>query len=316
MNLPTILPYAAPLIIGGVIGYITNKVAIKMLFRPLKPHYIFGFKLPFTPGMIPKERARIAKEFGKSISINLMNKETIEKTLLSEEMIGRIENSIQEFFDKQKANGESLRTLLCHYVKDEQIESLSKTAREALTTQIHKKLTESQLGDKIAKMAVEHVASKIKGSQIGGVFNMFGNVIDIIIDALTNSVQDILKKHINEIINENGDDIVNEMLGNETDKILNTPVKELLNGKEETITEVSNGIINAYKIIVNEQLPKMLGAINIERMIEEKINEMDLQEVEKMILDVAAKELRYIEWFGALLGFLMGGINVLITLLC
>lgn len=145
---------------------------------------------------------------------------------------------------------------------------------------------------------------------------MFGNVIDTIINALTNSVQDILKKHINEIINENGDDIVNEMLGNETDKILNTPVKELLNGKEETITEVSNGIINAYKIIVNEQLPKMLGAINIERMIEEKINEMDLQEVEKMILDVAAKELRYIEWFGALLGFLMGGINVLITLLC
>lgn len=41
--------YAGPIVVGGVIGYGTNLVAIKMLFRPRDPHFLFGHKLPFTP---------------------------------------------------------------------------------------------------------------------------------------------------------------------------------------------------------------------------------------------------------------------------
>ena len=43
---------AAP-VIGGIIGLITNGLAIKMLFRPYKEIYIGKFRLPFTPGLIP-----------------------------------------------------------------------------------------------------------------------------------------------------------------------------------------------------------------------------------------------------------------------
>ena len=70
---------------GAVIGYFTNWLAIKMMFRPHQPKYIFGLKIPFTPGPIPKERGRIAEAVGSSISENLMNKEVLEKNLLSED---------------------------------------------------------------------------------------------------------------------------------------------------------------------------------------------------------------------------------------
>ena len=40
----------APPIAGGVIGYFTNDVAIKMLFRPYRPIYLGKRRLPFTPG--------------------------------------------------------------------------------------------------------------------------------------------------------------------------------------------------------------------------------------------------------------------------
>ena len=43
----------APLL-GGVIGYITNDIAIRMLFRPHKAKYVMGVHIPFTPGIIPK----------------------------------------------------------------------------------------------------------------------------------------------------------------------------------------------------------------------------------------------------------------------
>ena len=52
-------------VIGGVIGYFTNYIAVKMLFRPLKPVKIGGRTLPFTPGIIPKGKPRLAKALGK-----------------------------------------------------------------------------------------------------------------------------------------------------------------------------------------------------------------------------------------------------------
>ena len=42
-----------PPLIGGVIGYITNDLAIKMLFRPYKAVYIGAWRVPFTPGIVP-----------------------------------------------------------------------------------------------------------------------------------------------------------------------------------------------------------------------------------------------------------------------
>ena len=76
---------AAP-VIGGIIGLITNGLAIKMLFRPHKEIYIGKFRLPFTPGLIPKEKNRIAAAIGKSIGNELLNSETLGKALCSDEM--------------------------------------------------------------------------------------------------------------------------------------------------------------------------------------------------------------------------------------
>ena len=84
------LTYIARPLIGAVIGYITNDIAIRMLFRPRRAKYIFGFRLPFTPGLIPKEKARIAASIGEAVSKNLMNREVLEKTLLSDDITGKL----------------------------------------------------------------------------------------------------------------------------------------------------------------------------------------------------------------------------------
>lgn len=48
------------------------------------------------------------------------------------------------------------------------------------------------------------------------------------------------------------------------------------------------------------------ASFSIGQMVEEKINKLDLREVEAIILSVASRELRYIEYLGGLLGFLIG----------
>ncbi len=39
-----------------------------MLFRPLYPTHIFGCKVPFTPGMIPKNKTRLAECIANMVS--------------------------------------------------------------------------------------------------------------------------------------------------------------------------------------------------------------------------------------------------------
>ena len=46
-------------LIGAVIGYVTNWIAVKMMFRPLHEKKIGKFTIPFTPGIIPRNKDRI-----------------------------------------------------------------------------------------------------------------------------------------------------------------------------------------------------------------------------------------------------------------
>ena len=52
-----VLSWLAPPLLGAIIGYVTNTIAIRMLFRPLRPWYIWKWRLPLTPGIIPSKRA-------------------------------------------------------------------------------------------------------------------------------------------------------------------------------------------------------------------------------------------------------------------
>lgn len=80
-------------LVGAVIGYITNWIAIKMLFRPLTAKYILGIRVPLTPGVIPKEKARLAQSVGEAVSGHLLTGEYISGQLLSP----RAEKQIRAF---------------------------------------------------------------------------------------------------------------------------------------------------------------------------------------------------------------------------
>lgn len=70
-------------IVGGLIGWMTNVIAIKLLFRPLRP-----VKLPFgmeIVGLIPKRRFDIAKNIGETVHNDLVTMDDIGQRLLTDE---------------------------------------------------------------------------------------------------------------------------------------------------------------------------------------------------------------------------------------
>ncbi len=316
--------FIAPLL-GGLIGYITNDIAIRMLFRPHKAKYLFGIHIPFTPGIIPKEKGRIAEAIGGVISENLMNNEVLEKYLLSDEMIGKVRSAVEEFISTQQQNQESVARFLGHYLSNDEIDTIAQNINQSITKQTYEKLADSSVGDKVAHIAIDHVAQKLTidgaqellsgiGGALGGLKGMAaglfgGNIVAKFLGMLREPAEHFLAKNINTMLRDNGEEIVSNMIGGEVDNFLNKPVCKLLEGHEEQLAQTVDTIESIYRSIITEHLPKILESIDISKIVRERINEMDVNETEKLIFQVMDKELKAIVWLGALLGLLMGCIN-------
>ena len=85
-----------PILVGALIGYCTNYIAIKMLFRPRKPVFVFGKKLPFTPGVIPKNQPRIASAVGKAVGQNLFTNDDIVAAITGSDLKEHLFEKIKE----------------------------------------------------------------------------------------------------------------------------------------------------------------------------------------------------------------------------
>ncbi|WP_138204350.1 DUF445 family protein [Haloimpatiens lingqiaonensis] len=107
---------------GAIIGYITNWLAIKMLFRPYEEKRFLGFKIPFTPGLIPKEKGRIAKSVGEAIGNHLLTKETMVKSLCSEKINKKLEQWVFNKIDSLKESENSLGNLVEEFSEGKQHE--------------------------------------------------------------------------------------------------------------------------------------------------------------------------------------------------
>lgn len=327
MSLPIFTYITAPLV-GGVIGYITNDIAIRMLFRPHTAKYLFGMKIPFTPGIIPKEKGRIAEAIGGAISQNLMNQEVLQRYLLSDDMTLKVRTSVEEFIETQKSNHESVGEFLKHYLSEEELQVITTSINANLTSQVHTKLSDSEVGKNVAHIVVENVVDKMKAMDpteilsglaggLGGIkaaaATMFGgSILGKFFSLLREPAENMLANNINSMLQKNGAEIVSNMIGNEAQTFMHTPVAKLLEGKNEQAKQIVNTVESVYRTIILEHLPRILESVDIAKIVRERINEMDVNETEELIFQVMDKELKAIVWLGALLGMIMGCLNMVL----
>ncbi|MDC3413544.1 DUF445 family protein [Aquibacillus sp. 3ASR75-11] len=127
------------IIIGAFIGGITNSLAIKMLFRPYHPIYFKKWKIPFTPGLIPKRRDELAKQLGRMVVEHLLTPEGFKKKLqqpaFQKQMIRWVQGEVQVVLESNKTSKEMLQQLGVHVDETELRQNLNiwvKSRYEAL----------------------------------------------------------------------------------------------------------------------------------------------------------------------------------------
>ncbi|KAA3601467.1 MAG: DUF445 family protein [Calditrichaeota bacterium] len=82
--------------IGAVIGLVTNWLALKMIFRPFEAKKIGNFTIPFTPGIIPKDREKLAEKIGNVVGEHLVTADEISKVIKTEHTLKSVENKLDK----------------------------------------------------------------------------------------------------------------------------------------------------------------------------------------------------------------------------
>ena len=110
MALANLWIFFVPPVAGSIIGYFTNDIAIKMLFRPYRPIYIGKRKLPFTPGLIPSNQERLAQKVSDTIMGELLTPGEMQKLaqrlLATERIQGAILWVLKLALERIKSDGE------------------------------------------------------------------------------------------------------------------------------------------------------------------------------------------------------------------
>ena len=100
------LTYLAPPLLGALIGYVTNYIAIRMLFRPLSPWRLFGLRLPLTPGIIPAKRGELAQRMGEMVGSHLLTaddvRKALEKPAFDRELKNAVNDKLGVFLDRDR----------------------------------------------------------------------------------------------------------------------------------------------------------------------------------------------------------------------
>ena len=89
---------------------------------------------------------------------------------------------------------------------------------------------------------------------------------------------------------------------------------ELINGVGIDKEKINSAISSSYEQAIDKTLDKLFEKIDIVKMIEDKINAMDIDELESLVMKVMKKELDTIVNLGAVIGFLLGIVNMLINM--
>ena len=285
-------------LIGAVIGYVTNYIAVQMMFKPIKPIKIGKFVVPFTPGIIPKNQSRLAEAIGNTISNNLLTQEDIKKALLSDDIKLKIREGIENYL---KNNNNSIKEVFSSFIGTENYNNGLSNIENNISNSIYNTILKANLGNLIANQIEISAKEKLNGSLLG----IFGG--KSIVSSLTSNIS--LK--LNEYIEKNGQNIIREMVEKEFNKYTSKTITDLYDSTINSNIDLSLIIMNIYENIVLEKMSVFLNNINISKIVTNKINSMDILELEKLLLLIMKKELNALVNLGAVIGFVLGLFNLL-----
>lgn len=294
--------FAIP-VIGAVVGYCTNYITVKMLFRPLREVRIAGIKVPFTPGIIPKKKDEIIGKLAGTVSSRLISGNQIAEHVLESNLREKFADAAAEEIKKFLEERKSFYDLASGTAGKDKTDSAVMKGKTAVVEYIQQRALELELGDKIVKRGAEAVKEKMNL----GFLSMFIN--DSMIDGLVSSVSEKADQYINENLKEDLWPVVDS----EADRLLKmspSDIGDRIRPDYEVIRKIA---CDFFDDKISERIYDLFS-VDVEAIVAERMADMDVLEIEEILMALMKKELNYVINLGALIGFLLGLVSLLPSL--
>ncbi|MCQ2202486.1 MAG: DUF445 family protein [Bacteroidales bacterium] len=284
-------------LVGAFIGWITNHVAIKMLFRPLTAKRIFGWRIPGTPGVIPRNRVELAQGMANIVAHKLLTPETLGKRLLSEEMITKMEGFVNTHVKKLYQKNPTLGEFINSIFGEQTLTEVGAYLKSDLTGVVGTRLSDPELAQSLTDKIIEQVTVKVDNPLIKMAIPMF---------------KDTLVSSVSHFLSEQGTPMVMSLATEQGKNFLDMKMSDVIDKYKSQVENLIEGMVELYRKIVKEQLPRMLNNLDISMLVKNEVENMDVMRLEEIVLEVMRKHLNFIEYIGAALGAILGLINVLV----
>ena len=286
-----ILRVFVTLAMSAVIGIFTNYIAVKMLFRPYREKYIGRFRIPFTPGIMPRRQGALAKALGRMISESLVRSEDLKRALLSDEISHTIAKGVMAF-PSIRVSGEALF--------GESYEDKRDVVLDMLTDRILNGILAMNVGEVISTEAGAAVAGYAARNPLIGMF-----VNDSLVAQLTAPIGE----KVTDFLQNEGRDKLRAALCEEVEGFENKPVAEWVNNT----ASFERVIVGLYRRLVDKYATSISSQFHISDIVEAKVNAMPPEALEALMLAVMKKELNAVIWLGGIIGVVLGALSLAIN---
>ncbi|MBE6041131.1 MAG: DUF445 family protein [Clostridiales bacterium] len=298
MSWEVVSNYILPPLVGAVIGYFTNLIAVKMLFFPHEEKHIFGHRVPFTPGAIPKGKSRLARSAGKIVQDELFTREDISSKLLTEEVEKPLIDKVMQILNEDIRNtGAVLAGGADKYDK------LEKSFVDLLSVKITDAVRRMNIPGAVRQEGIRMIGEHVQNSRILRAV-VPENLVDRIMQSVAEKMEDFIDARAPEMVRE----ITSSRIHDLGDR---TPI-HVLDQAGYDREFVRAKITAAYRESVVNAVNSALRRIDVASVVESKINSMSAEDLEKGVMAVMKNELSMIVNLGALIGLVIGSINIFI----
>jgi uncharacterized membrane protein YheB (UPF0754 family) len=278
-----LLRFVLPPIVGAFIGFFTNVLAIKMLFRPLREIRIANIRVPFTPGILPKQRKKLAQEIGKMVERELLTESVLRERLLNDEIKAMLQSKVAQLTNAilSRVNGE---------------DEMFNKAYSFITTRLLTYLRKPEV----------HVILVMHGRRL---FNTFQQKLTSLQRILLQAGQydKVIEEKMGDIVSDIVDSVETALQSEENKNKIALALQNNIGDKSAIDAYITNMTID----FADRQIGAFLAALDVKRIVQERIDSLEMERVEQIILSVTANQFKWIDIFGALLGALIGIVQVL-----
>ena len=297
----TIIGYISGPLVGAFIGLITNYLAVKMLFRPYYPKKIFGVRIPFTPGIIPKRKDALAHGIGLAVGEDLFTGDDLKNLLCSEKIEQRLISNVKNALKEQASR--SIDELVSSVASEESIDTYKDKISLFLAEKIISSAKKMDIGEIVATKGKEALVEK-KASL--GMLGMF--LTDGIVDPLLAQVKD----KVSTFLEEEGVETALPAIREEVSLITGAPIDEQINFSSLDEEKITSVVKSLYESLIIKAINAIASDLDICSIVEEKVKKMPLRDLEALCLKIMKRELRALVILGGIIGLIIGIKNIFV----